>query len=290
MGRYNTMRVNQRIAVFSTGLLLLIFPMYMRGSLPPEADQPQTESNFFDILRPDEFSLLKQSRKFRSIPNKAFTVGEKFTFDIDWGFSTVGSASLAIPRIIKYNGFNVYEVRSRAQSNNLISKIYKVDDQVISYIDSTGIFSVRIEKKLSEGNYRQNREFILDHIKQLAYSKRDTVKIPEYCQDILSAFYYVRTQNLKIGTVLEVPNYDNGKIYNIIVEVQKKQQVRVPAGKFNCIVIEPTLKSEGLFKHQGTIKIYLTDDERKIPVLMVSNVVFGEISARLVKIEKEIYP
>ena len=241
-----------------------------------------------DLFAAESFTALFQQKKMRSIPNKAFTVGEKLTFDIDWGFSTVGSATLAIPRIINYKGRNVYEVHTQAKSNDFISKIYKVDDQVISYIDTAGIFSMRIEKRLNEGNWRYNREFILDQEKLLAYSRRDTVKIPEYCQDILSAFYYVRTQKLEVGKVLEVPNYDNGKIYNVFVEIQKKQQVRVPAGKFNCFVIEPKLKSEGLFKHQGSIKVYITDDERRLPVLMITKVVFGEIVARLVKIEKEI--
>ena len=226
----------------------------------------------------------------RSVPNKAFTIGEKLTFDIDWGPTTVGTTVMAVPLIKKFNGHDVYEIRSRTLSNKVISTFYPVDDQLISYIDTAGIYSVRFEKNLNEGTWHQRRLFILDQDKNLAYSRQDTVEIPEYCQDVLSAFFYVRTQNLKIGETLEIPHYDNDKIYNIVVEVLKRQQIRVPAGKFDCIVVEPKLKTQGLFKHQGRIKIYLTDDEKKIPVLIVSKVIFGQIAIKLTKIESEILP
>ena len=227
-------------------------------------------------------------KKLRSIPNKAFTVGEKLTFDIDWGPTTVGTAEFAIPRIKKYNGRDVYEVRSRTRSNSLISAFYPVDDRYVSYIDTAGIYSLRFEKHLNEGKWHEDRLFVLDQEKNLAYSEQDTIDIPEFCQDVLSAFFYVRTLDLKIGQTYEIPNYDNDKIYNIVVEVQKKLQIRVPAGKFDCIVIEPKLKTQALFKHQGKIKLYLTDDERKIPVQIVSRVIFGQIAVRLTKIETEI--
>ncbi len=226
----------------------------------------------------------------RVISNNAFSVGEKLSYDLDWGPSTVGTATISIPRIVNWNGRDAYEVRSRALSNKLISTFYKVDDQIVTYIDTTGIFSLGLEKILNEGNYHRQLSFVLDQENNTAYSKRDTVTIPEYCQDMLSAFYYVRTQDLIVGRNIEVPNYDNDKVYDLVVEVQKKQQVRVPAGKFNCIVVEPKLKTQGLFKHQGKIHIYLTDDERKIPVLMVSKVIFGQVAAKLTSIETEILP
>ncbi|KPK92489.1 hypothetical protein AMJ80_06570 [bacterium SM23_31] len=212
------------------------------------------------------------------------------TYDIDWGPATVGTAVISVQQIKKYNGRDVYELRTHAQSNDIISKIYKVNDQVVSYTDKEGIFSWRLEKNLNEGNWRQRRLFLLDQIKNLAYSENDTVNIPEYSQDIISAFFYVRTQDLQVGKTIEIPHYDNDKVYYLNVEVIKKQEVRVPAGRFNCIVVEPKLKTQGLFKHQGRIKIYLTDDEKKIPVLMTSKVVFGQVAVKLTKIETEIFP
>lgn len=229
-------------------------------------------------------------QQLRNIPNNAFSVGEKLTFDIDYGPLTVGTAIMAIPRIKKFNGHEVFEVNASVVSNKYISKVYPVKDEFISYIDTSGIYSHRFEKHLSEGKYKRDRIFTLDQDKNLAYSRRDTIDIPAFTQDVISAFYYVRTLDLKIGDVVEISHYDNSKVYDLVVEVIKKQTIRVPAGKFDCIVIEPKLKTQALFKNEGTIVIYLTDDERKIPVLMVSKVIFGQIAAKLSKIEKEILP
>ncbi len=235
-------------------------------------------------------STSQNSADQRVISNNAFSVGEKLSFDIDWGPSTVGTATISIPQVVTRNGRGAFEVRSRVLSNRFISALYPVDDQITSYIDTLGIYSLGFEKKLSEGKWRQERKFVLDQENNTAFSQRDTVDIPAYCQDVLSAFFYVRTQELNLGDKIEIPNYDNDKVYDIVVEVQKKQQIRVPAGKFNCIVVEPKLKTEGLFKHQGRIHIYLSDDERKIPVLMVSKVIFGHVAAKLTNIETEFLP
>jgi len=55
----------------------------------------------------------------------------------------------------------------------------------------------------------------------------------------------------------------------------------VPAGKFDCILVEPVLKSEGVFKSKGSIYVWVTDDDRRIPVLVKSKVPVGSISVSL---------
>jgi hypothetical protein len=100
-------------------------------------------------------------------------------------------------------------------------------------------------------------------------------------QDVLSAFYYVRTRPLVIGSTLNIPTHDNKKSYDMEVKVHKRERIEVPAGKFDCILVEPMLKSEGVFKSKGSILIWLTDDDRRIPVLVKSRVPVGSISVSL---------
>ena len=60
-----------------------------------------------------------------------------------------------------------------------------------------------------------------------------------------------------------------------------RERIRVPAGTFDCIVIEPMLKAGGIFKNKGRLVIWITDDDRRIPVLMRSKLLIGSISVVL---------
>ena len=65
------------------------------------------------------------------------------------------------------------------------------------------------------------------------------------------------------------------------VKVHKRERVQVPAGTFDCVVVEPILKSEGVFKSKGSILVWLSDDQRRIPVMVKSKVPVGSISISL---------
>jgi hypothetical protein len=99
--------------------------------------------------------------------------------------------------------------------------------------------------------------------------------------DVLSAFYYVRTVPLPTGATLSIPTHDNKKSYEMVVKVHKRERVEVPAGKFDCVLVEPMLKSEGVFKSKGSILVWLSDDARRIPVLVKSKIPVGSVSVSL---------
>ena len=109
--------------------------------------------------------------------------------------------------------------------------------------DAAGMFSWRMEKKQQEGGYRDERTVDIDHLAGLAITtkkdRRDTTKIPPFVLDVLSAVYYVRTQNLAPGDSVLFDNYDNGKIYPLKIVVHRKEKIKTAAGKFECFVVEP---------------------------------------------------
>jgi hypothetical protein len=63
--------------------------------------------------------------------------------------------------------------------------------------------------------------------------------------------------------------------------VLRREELVTPLGRFKTIVIQPLLKSEGIFARTGDMFIWLTDDDRRIPVQMKSKVVVGSITATL---------
>ncbi|MCD6255460.1 MAG: DUF3108 domain-containing protein [Deltaproteobacteria bacterium] len=217
----------------------------------------------------------------RRIPNSSFRVGEKLTFLIRWGPLHAGTAVMEIPEITRVQNRKVYRVVSRAESNSFFSTFYKVRDRAESFIDIEGIFSWRFEKHLREGKFKADVIEIYDQKRNLVITRKDTVQAPPFVQDVLSALYYVRTQDLIVGTSIAVDNYASGKIYPLEVKVLRRERVKVPAGVFDCIVVKPILKSTGIFQQKGSLKVWLTDDRRRMPVLMKSEIVIGSIVAEL---------
>jgi len=217
----------------------------------------------------------------RGIDNVAFGVNERLTFDINYGFINAGTATMEVVDLIDYENRPCYQIVSTANSNSFFSTFYKVDDRVESIIDATGIFSWRFEKKLREGGYRADLWYTFDQRGHFVHFKKDTLPADPYVQDALSSLYYVRTQQLEVGKSLYVQNFTDGRFYPLKVIVHKKERITVKAGTFDCIVVEPILEAVGVFKHEGKLKVWLTDDRLKMPVLMKSRVLVGSIAAEL---------
>lgn len=222
---------------------------------------------------------------YRSVENQAFQVGEKLTFVIRYGPVHAGTAVMKVPEIVQHQGRQCFRIITTAHSNKFFSKIYRVEDYVESVTDVEGLFSWYFEKRLREGRYKADRFIYYDQRQQLAMTKSDTVRVPHYVQDILSALYYTRTQELKIGEALVMDSYTDGRLYPLWVKVHRKERVSTQAGNFNCIVVEPLLRTEGIFHQKGRLWIYLTDDEKKMPVMMKSKILIGYITAELTKKE-----
>ena len=109
----------------------------------------------------------------------------------------------------------------------------------------------------------------------------DTIAISAFSQDVLTAFYYIRTVALEPGQTIKLNYVDHDSAKVMDVRVLKRETVDVPAGQFKCIVVEPMLQAAGVFKQEGEVKVWLTDDRLKMPVLMKSKVLVGSIYAEL---------
>ncbi len=80
--------------------------------------------------------------------------------------------------------------------------------------------------------------------------------------------------------------FDSNKFFRAEVNILKKEMLQIPGiGEVSTVLIKPELKSEGLFKKTGDIFIWLTDDDRKIPVRVETKIPVGNVVAELKGIE-----
>jgi len=221
----------------------------------------------------------------RFVDNYSFGVGEKLSFDINYGFINAGYATMEVLRLIEYENRPCYLIETTANSNSFFSTFYKVRDRIESVVDAVGMFSWRFEKNLHEGSYSADRMYSFDQRNHFAFYKGDTLKVPPFTQDPISTLYYTRTQPLEVGKSFYMDSFVDGKQYNLEVRVLKRETISVKAGTFACIVVEPMTSSVGVFNNEGRLKVWLTDDYLKMPVLMKSKIIVGSITAELTDYE-----
>jgi len=221
--------------------------------------------------------------------NNFFQVGEKLTFSIGYEFVPAGKSILSVDGITQINGRSVYKITAKTKSHRFFDPFFKVRDEITTYIDTNTLQSIKFRKKLREGSYSYDYsvDFNPDSMTAVSKSPKGTrlVEIPEFTLDVLSAMYYMRTFDLKIGKTLTVTVLDNDKLYPLDIKVVRRERISTRAGTFDCLVVIPELKSGGLFKNEGKITVWITDDHRKIPVLMKSKAIIGAIIVELQEVE-----
>ena len=241
--------------------------------------------------------------EFSTFNNEAFWVGEKLTFGIYYQFIRVGTAEMEIMDTVLVNGYPTIQIQTRARSASFFDNFYKVRDEINSYVDTKGFFSRKFVKKLREGDYYVDVILEYDYAKRKIYgeqirydeddinkirkddSRKYEVELTKPLFDVLASFYFSRLQKLETGMPIYVDSNDNEKIYPITVFIQEYEDVKTDAGKFKTVKISPKLRGDAVFKQEGAIWIWLTNDKYKVPVKVESELYFGSIYVELEKIQ-----
>ena len=234
------------------------------------------------------FSLNAQEDEFRKLENNAFSVGEKLTFDVNYGFITAGVAVMEIPKIRKIARRETYHITFNVNSVESFDPFFKVRDRYETFMDVEALFPWRFEQHVREGSYSRDFSAFFDHRRNMAKTKNGSYEIPDNVNDIVSAFYLARTFNydtLEVGNGFYLENFYKDQVYPLQVIYRGKERITVEAGTFDCIMVEPLVVEGGLFKSEGSIIVWLTDDPVKMPVKVKTKVIIGSIDAELTKYE-----
>lgn len=218
-------------------------------------------------------------------PALPFGPGERAEYAVTLGvFGQVGKGSMEVVGIDTVNGYPTYHLQFIVKGKVMFAQ---VDDLLESWLDVNGLFTRRIHKDQHEVNYKTNRWYDL-YPERMVYERRSTGKVDTLATadplDEVSFLYYARTLPLEVGQEYSLDRYYNRSGNPVRLKVLRRDTLDAQGGAtIPVIVVQPIIRTKGLFGEGGEAEVYFTDDSRRILVKMTSKVpVIGRLGLTLI--------
>lgn len=211
-----------------------------------------------------------------------FGIGEKSTFEVRFGGVKVGTGSLEVVGIENVRGRDTWHTAFNVQGGTFF---YRVNDVYESWIDTETLNSLLFTRQIEEGTRErgQNFEIMPEHGTYIERTRQKTTvnKTVEEPLDEAAFLYFVRTIPLVVGETYDFHRYFVPDRNPVRLRVLRKETIRVPAGTFNAIVIQPIIRTKGIFSEKGQAEVWLSDDPARVLLQVKSKLSFGSLNLYL---------
>jgi hypothetical protein len=195
-----------------------------------------------------------------------FHVGEKMTYEAKVNFLSAGSATMSVEDIEEIRGrptyHTVFDVRGRVL-------LFHVNDHYESWFDTTSLVSLHHVQHIDETKNSADRTY--GFYPERKVYVRNGVENPSVADplDEGSFIYFMRSVPLEVGKTYEFNRYYHLDRNPVVIQVERKEHIKVPAGEFDAIVVRPTIKSKGLFSENGQAEVWFSDDSADVTALEI---------------------
>lgn len=217
-----------------------------------------------------------------------FAPGERAEYSVSLGiFGNVGTGYMEVVGTERVHGHETYHLRFALEGRVLMGS---VDDVFESWLDTDQLFARRHYKRQHEITYNAERsyDFFPDSMffRHRNSGKTEPLATPEPLDEV-SFLYYVRTLDLEPGRTYTLNRYYKDSGNPVTLKVLRREVMRAADGsRVPVVVVQPIIKTSGLFGEGGRAEVYFTDDSRRILVKMTSKVpVIGRLGLTLTSFE-----
>ena len=217
---------------------------------------------------------------------------ESLEYEVEWRLVNAGHAKLSLAE-----SNTEREIKLHLESTGLVSRLFHVNDDYIS--TATENYCSENTFMAAHEGYRE-KETKVDFdatVHKAFYHEHDLIKnsniahevaIPNCAHDIISGLYQLRTMVLEPGKTIFLPVSDGKKSVNMKIECQRREEIKTPMGPRKTLLYEVFAFNDVLYRRPGHVHIWLTDDERRVPVQIEIRLQFtiGTVTLRLAKDEK----
>jgi uncharacterized protein DUF3108 len=210
-----------------------------------------------------------------------FAVGEKLSYSAKLGMLNLGSGTLEVASIDTVRGVESFRLRFRLRGKNAF---YSLDDVLESWVGTSDLISRRFLQDFVENDKPTKRlyEIYPDSGFYRQHGRDTTFATPAAPLDDAGFFYFVRVTPLEVGKKYTYDRYFRKDKNPVTIEVLKRERMELPDGTtVPCLVLHPVIDAKGLFSKRSDTRIWLTADERRLPVQIRTKFPFGTITLRL---------
>lgn len=208
-----------------------------------------------------------------------FGTGERLVYDVRFGALKVGSGAMEVVGVETVRGRQAYHTVFRVSGGTLF---YKVHDRYESWFDVATLASLRYKQDIDEGAYERERLFEI-FPERAMYRENDKPEQPSVSAplDDGSFLYFLRTIPLEVGKTYTFDRYYKPDRNPVTIKVLRRETVKVPAGSYEAFVIQPIIKSKGIFKEGGQAEVWIADDSSRMVLQLKSKMKFGSLNMYL---------
>ncbi len=217
-----------------------------------------------------------QSVPFSDAPYK---IGEHLTYDVSFSnFLSVAHVDVQVVSHGLYAGRDSLQLRAHAETTGVVNvALFSINNDYITYIDPTTGLPFHSQETVRDAT--RSNDFSLD-LNQPAGTDAIPPRQRSFpgTYDFLSAFYRVRALPLAPGSVYTLSVRGESQNYEVEIKVAGAEVVKTNVGSFPSIATQVKVSGNSPFK---SARVYFSDDERHVPVLITARISTGELRIEL---------
>lgn len=233
-------------------------------------------------------SFAFKDSNYRNIENKSFGLGEQYHYKVKYGPITIGIADVFVEnKTYLVNNRPCFKVDVIGKTAGL-TDMFHVKNSYRSYVDTLAILPQKFVYSAREGDFKRDQSMIFDHLSnkvtKFENEKNSIYKVPNNIQDVISGYYYLRTlelAQLKNGQEVSAPLFFDEDLYQMKVKFAGKTTIKTKFGKINVLKLHPILPKNKLFEGEEAIRIYVSNDNNRVPIQIEVDFSIGKVTMEL---------
>ncbi|MGI8883043.1 MAG: DUF3108 domain-containing protein [Pyrinomonadaceae bacterium] len=229
--------------------------------------------------------------------------GEKLTYEGSFSKLLLRGIDIADLSFTVYNSPDKEDlfIKAEAKSKGTLLKLFSFSfyQKVESTIDADSFNILKTVKRDEQGDRVRDSEAVFDYdsekVTYVETNPKDPQRPPRRVastinnetQDLISGLYALRRLPFAVGKTFTLSVSDSGMVYQVPVRVTGREKQKTVLGKVMCWRIEPDIFGENrMIEQKGEMTIWITDDNRRLPVRSKIETKLGKVEIKLRKVER----